>query len=186
MVDLMKSEGVQNQAQWIFAYGSLIWRPDFDSAGVKTARLDGYERRFWQASHDHRGTPEHPGRVVTLAPVERGYCDGLAYRLPETGREEILESLDFREKDGYQRAYVPLSLSTGESVSGLTWIACEGNPSWTGQESMDRIADVIASTHGPSGSNREYLYRLNKALNDLGIDDPHIVALTNHVQRLRA
>lgn len=179
----MEPEGVQCRVDWIFAYGSLIWRPGFDSTSVQHARLAGYERRFWQASHDHRGTPEYPGRVVTLAPIAGSFCDGLAYQLPEPQREVILAMLDHREQDGYQRVFVDLSIAGGEPVRGVTWIALAGNPSWVGQESTELLAELIATRYGPSGSNREYLYRLNQALGSLDILDPYISSLAHRVQQ---
>lgn len=180
---LMEAENNQDRADWIFAYGSLIWRPGFDSVSVQQARLEGYERRFWQASHDHRGTSESPGRVVTLAPVMASYCDGLAYQLPKAQREAILTSLDQREQDGYQRVYLDLNVANGRRVRGLTWIALEGNPSWAGQESLELVAELIATRQGPSGTNREYLYCLNEALGNLGISDPYISRLTGRVEQ---
>ena len=39
------------------------------------------------------------------------------------------------------------------------------------------MADHIAASHGPSGSNRDYLLQLADALRELGEDDPHVLAL---------
>ena len=162
---------------WIFGYGSLIWRPNFEHRRNQHAALPGFERRFCQASHDHRGTPELPGRVVTLVPMQGGTCQGMAFELPDEGRAEILQYLDEREQDGYERVYAPLQLTGGASVPGLTWIAASGNPSWREGESMDELASLIAARHGPSGSNRDYLYRLEEALLALEMPDTYISRL---------
>ncbi|MGQ7847891.1 gamma-glutamylcyclotransferase [Granulosicoccus sp. 3-233] len=171
---------------WVFGYGSLIWRPAFAHEARQAARLSGYERRFCQASHDHRGTPERPGRVVTLLPVAGSDCHGMAYKLPHPGRKEILAYLDHREQDGYERLYAPLHVGEGQTVPGLTWIANDANPSWRAGETLEEVALLIAERHGPSGSNREYLYELEQALAALDMPDPHVSALSYRVRQLAA
>ncbi len=169
---------------WIFGYGSLIWRPDFEHRRNQHAVLSGFERRFCQASHDHRGTPELPGRVVTLVPAHDGHCQGMAFELPDVRRPQILEYLDEREQDGYERVYAPLQLTSGDTVPGLTWIAASGNPSWREGESLDELARLIAQRHGPSGSNRDYLYRLEEALDALEMPDTYISRLASMVREV--
>lgn len=176
----------EDNPDYVFAYGSLIWRPDFDHDSATVAWVDGFERRFWQASHDHRGTAEQPGRVVTLVPIVGGRCFGLLYRLPQSGRDSILSELDHREKDGYQRQYLDVHCKHQGSLRALTWVASEGNPSWRGGDSLKRVANVIAHRGGPSGSNSDYLLNLFQALLALQIVDPHIETLTKEVWRMRS
>lgn len=54
---------------WILGYGSLMFKPPPFAKYKLTGYLNGYIRRFYQSSSDHRGTPESPGRVVTLVSI---------------------------------------------------------------------------------------------------------------------
>ena len=51
---------------WIFGYGSLMWTPGFPWLERRIGGIRGWARRFHQGSPDHRGTPEAPGRSLSL------------------------------------------------------------------------------------------------------------------------
>lgn len=161
---------------WIFAYGSLIFRPSFSFVERRPAWVRGFARRFWQGSPDHRGTPESPGRVVTLVPQEDETCGGCAYRIDARDSEVVLAELDQREKAGFDRHMLPLldGPSGVAFAQGLVYVARADNPHFLGPLDERSIAQHVARSHGPSGANREYVERLEVALRELGIVDPHV------------
>lgn len=167
---------------WVFGYGSLIYKVDFPYQEREVATLRGWERRFWQGSQDHRGTPEAPGRVVTLVRSPSVLCRGVAYCVDES----VFEHLDHREKNGYEKHRSRLYLERREtSVTGTFYIAAADNPAYLGGGNDRDLARHIAASHGPSGSNAEYLLRLADALRDLGERDSHVEALERELLRLR-
>ncbi len=168
---------------WVFAYGSLMWRPGFAYRRVEPARLDGWVRRFWQGSTDHRGTPEAPGRVVTLLRDARGHCIGVAYQIDVDGAWSTMSGLDFREKGGYQRERLQLVLQSGAEVAALTYVARPDNPNYLGPDRLERMAQQILSAHGPSGANLDYLRRLESALVRARATDLHVGMLMAAVRR---
>lgn len=147
------------------------------------AELPDYSRRFWQGSHDHRGTPEQPGRVVTLIEEPGARCKGMAYLIDTEVVQEVFEHLDYREKNGYERFDVTLSFADGEHP-GLVYIAPPGNFAYLGDAPIDQIARQIASSTGPSGRNSDYLLELARALRNIQSEDEHIFALEQHLKTL--
>lgn len=163
---------------WIFGYGSLIWRPSFAFVERRSALLRGWSRRFWQGSTDHRGVPGRPGRVVTLLEDAEAQCLGVAYRVLASELDDALAQLDHREKGGYERHEVSLSLfAPDEQVTGLLYLANAQNPEFLGPAPLESIAAQIRASCGPSGENREYVLQLADALKALGAHDEHVFAL---------
>ena len=164
---------------WIFAYGSLIFRPSFAHLETRRAFVSGWARRLWQGSPDHRGVPDAPGLVATLVRAPEETCGGLAYRVDSAAKNDILAELDVREQAGFVRAMVSVADSPGGAsfAEALTYVAAPENAHFMGPLEAPAIAAWVASRRGPSGPNREYVERLHRALQGLAIADHHVDAV---------
>ncbi len=167
---------------WLFGYGSLIYKADFPYIERRPAYIRHWARRFWQGSHDHRGTPEAPGRVVTLIAQAEATCAGMAYLITPAA----LGHLDLREKNGYLRFVTEMTFDDESTVEGLVYIATEQNAAFLGAASEHDIAQHIARSAGPSGSNRDYLSSLADALRQMHADDPHVFGIERELAMLNA
>ncbi|MBT4519627.1 MAG: gamma-glutamylcyclotransferase [Halieaceae bacterium] len=166
---------------WIFGYGSLIYKVDFPILDRKPASIKGWQRRFWQGSHDHRGTPESPGRVLTLIEEGDSECAGVAYRVSH----DVFEHLDYREKNGYLRHEIDIhfdqsnlgDLEEPEIKAGMVYIGFDNNAAYLGPASEQEIAQQIHHSIGPSGRNDDYVFQLVDSLRALGDVDEHVFAI---------
>jgi glutathione-specific gamma-glutamylcyclotransferase len=166
---------------WIFGYGSLVWRPAFPFVERRAGFVRGWARRFWQASTDHRGVPDDPGRVVTLVADPAARCFGVAYRVAPADLDAVLAGLDHREKGGYRRVVVDVHAASGAMLPrALMYLATEDNPNYVGPAPLPEIAARVRRCVGPSGPNTEYVLRLAEALRGLGAppeEDAHVFEL---------
>lgn len=180
VINTSKEEFDGQESVWLFGYGSLIFKADFPFVERRPASIRNWTRRFWQGSHDHRGTKQSPGRVVTLVPQAGAVCVGMAYLITP----QVFGHLDHREKNGYVRIATDIAFKDGDSAAGLVYIASEQNEAFLGPASELVIAMQIANSVGPSGRNRDYLIELAGALRALGTDDPHVFAIEQHLCKL--
>ncbi|KAH7884081.1 ChaC-like protein [Phlebopus sp. FC_14] len=188
----------------VFGYGSLIFKPPPHIKSQVPGFLKGYVRRFAQRSHDHRGTTENPGRVVTLIHKEDwdqfsasdAFPDedvvwGIAYTIDPLYVSEVREYLDYREKDGYTLETLDIyTIEDGaEKViihNAYCYVGRPDNPSFIGSEPIDVLAKRIWESVGPSGKNKDYLYQLADAIKVLApaSHDSHLFALETRIRAL--
>lgn len=112
------------------------------------------------------------------------------YKIPDNCKDQVLEHLDFREKNGYERCQVKFYPDSDESsVKDIViYVAKKENPSFNHQSNLNDIAHQIFHATGPSGTNREYLYNLADAMRLIypTKDDPHLFELETILRRMEA
>lgn len=175
--------GDLNRVEWVFAYGSLMWRPGFDFIEQRPARLAGFRRRACIYSRHHRGTPQRPGLVLGLDTGDG--CAGIAFRFDPKNRSEVIEYLDERELVGY--AYRPMILPVDVPdgrVDAYTYVADPEHHGYAGALPEDKAADIIMRAQGVSGLNRDYLMNTVQKLAEFGVAEPDLTSLLARVRRL--
>lgn len=157
---------------WVFGYGSLIWRQDFPYADSRRAFIDGWTRRFWQGSHDHRGVQSDPGRVVTLVDAPGARCYGRAFMV----EPDVFEHLDHREINGYERHRIDINFDDGKTP-GVVYRAALDNFAFLGDAPLDEMVAQIRRCAGRSGRNIDYVLELARSIRQLDVTDPHVFEL---------
>lgn len=59
----IESNEIMNKELWVFAYGSLCWKPGFNFQKAVVGYVQGYSRKFWQGNTTHRGTQEKVKKI---------------------------------------------------------------------------------------------------------------------------
>ncbi|HEX2653434.1 MAG TPA: gamma-glutamylcyclotransferase [Xanthobacteraceae bacterium] len=185
---------------WVFAYGSLMWRPDFPFLERVPTRLMGAHRALCVYSHVHRGTPERPGLVLGLD--RGGTCRGIAYRVAAKERRAVLAYLRAREQRNmvYRECMRPVILlehsdaapstsalnsapaNLGRRVQALCYVVDRSHPQYAGRLDLTAQLHYVRQGHGQSGPNRDYVLATVQELEALGCRDRdlHLLAQRLH------
>ena len=173
---LRQCQWQSHQDVWVYGYGSLIWRPEFDFVEKRFATLHGHHRALCLWSRVNRGTPEKPGLVFGLD--RGGSCRGVAYRLPAQTILATFEKLWAREMS--TGAYVPkwLRCSTPHGdISTLCFIVDRVAVSYVPKLEIDQTLEIIAHAHGRYGPCTEYVLQTHDALEASGIRDKRLAEI---------
>ena len=160
---------------WVFAYGSLLWSPEFAVSEQRLGTVRGWHRRFCLLQRRFRGTPERPGFVLGLD--RGGLCRGVAFRVPGHDPHAALMPVWRREMKGrgYEARWVSVATDTGP-VTALTFVVNRASDRYVRLDEAE-IADRIALACGHLGPSAEYLFRTVEACARLGIHDRHLWAV---------
>ena len=157
---------------WVFAYASLLWRPEFHVAGWRRAL------QMW--SRVNRGTPAQPGLVFAL--LRGGSCWGMVQRVPAAQADEVLERLWSREMPigVYEPRWLRCQTETG-SVQALAFTLPHSSPQYTGRLPTDHYQRIFSdSVGGRFGTTLDYAQQTYERLLELGIHDEALADLLRH------
>ena len=175
---------------WVFAYGSLIWKPAFTAAEHRRATAYGWHRSFCMELVRFRGTREQPGLMMALD--RGGCCHGVAYRLPKGDMREQLGTLLRREMStkhhqaGLARVTnFPRWLTVeagGRKLQALAFTANRQGMTYIAKLPAQDVARRLARAAGHMGSGAYYLFQTVAKLEEHGIHDSGLW----HLQKLVA
>jgi cation transport protein ChaC len=166
----------QHPDWWVFGYGSLLWRPEFDPAEHRPALVHGWHRALRMRSRINRGTPERPGLVFALLPG--GACRGEVYRLPAARAPAELERLWQREMPTgvYTPRWLPCHTVQG-TVPALAFTLARRHEACLDRLPDAQMLDILRHARGRYGTTLDYLVRTAEALRERGIHDREIERL---------
>jgi cation transport protein ChaC len=159
----------------IFAYGSLIWKPELEHIGEEFGVARGWHRAFCFRMPRFRGTPQEPGLMMALD--RGGQCAGILYHLPPSDMPSQLNKLFRREFTSKPVNSMPrwITVETESGpVAALTFVMNRASPLYAGRLSPDAVAYVLARACGHWGSGAEYLLNTVSHLEAKGIHDRNL------------
>ena len=169
----LRAQWPRDQACWVFAYASLIWRPEFQAVERHSALLHGWHRSLRMRSRINRGSPQMPGLVFAL--LSGGACRGFVYRLRADHMEQELQQLWAREMPTgvYDARVLPCRTAVG-TVPALAFTLARSSPACLHRLSDGELLHTLRHAQGRYGSTLDYLVQTARALHQEGVRDREI------------
>jgi cation transport protein ChaC len=168
---------------WLFAYGSLIWKPEIPHVDEMRGLVRGYHRAFCFRVQRFRGTRAEPGLMMALD--RGGGCGGMLYRLPDDDLQAQVDKLFRREftvkPPNCRPRWITVAAPSGP-VRAIAFVMNRAAPSYAGKLPVEEVADILSRACGHWGSGAEYLHNTVHHLEAKGIHDRHLW----HLQQLVA
>jgi cation transport protein ChaC len=169
---------------WLFAYGSLIWKPEIEHVETRKGTARGWHRSFCFRIMRFRGTKEQPGLMMSLD--RGGQCQGVLLRLAPQNLEAQLGKLVRREMTVKPPNNLPrwINVQTEHGpFPALAFVMNRHSRFYVGRLSSEEVADVLAQACGHWGSGAEYLCNTVAHLEQHGIHDRGLWKLQQLVAR---
>lgn len=167
---------------WVFGYGSLVWKPEFEFEAREPARIRGYHRRLCLRSVLYRGTHDCPGIVAGLD--RGGSCLGMAYRIGAAEVTPVFEQLWEREMflGSYRPTWMRAQLRSGAQAEALAFVVRRDAFNYCGGLAEDDVVEILVTARGVRGTSLDYLQRTVAALHEAGLRDPHLERLVHKAE----
>jgi len=174
-----------DQDVWIFGYGSLIWRPEFEFVESRLATLEEYRRALCLWSRINRGTPEVPGLVFGLERGGEG-CGGMVFRVPAHLVRDTFSAVWVREMStgAYHPNWLECQTDQGK-VSALTFVINQQASSYVPEPHPDELVEIVHRAQGIYGSCYDYVMQTAVALKQAGICDQRLLTLAERLENYR-
>lgn len=170
MLERTRNEWGGQSDLWVFAYASLIWRPDFEVVERRPARVHGWHRALQMWSRVNRGTPACPGLVFAL--LSGGCCQGMVLKVAQRDADEVLEKLWLREMvtGVYDPTWLQCATSDGP-VKALAFTLSRKSPNFAGKLSPAQFQQIFCHARGRYGTTLDYAEQTFDGLVSVGIHD---------------
>lgn len=169
---ILRDHPTPGQPIQLFAYGSLIWKPEFAHRAERRAVAKGWHRAFCLRMHRFRGTVDQPGLMMALD--RGGQCRGVILELPPEDPVTQLDRLFRREFTVKPINSMPrwLSVETADGpLKALGFVMNRASPYYAGRLSAEEVARTLARSCGHWGTGAEYLLNTVTQLDARGIRD---------------